>query len=899
MMPSLFRWLSMILCGITAGLACSLISAFPPINDAADAWIAATREFKELPVIVSILALAIAYSFGRGRWEGFLGTRFFFAYPPLWVAVPAGLLVTAWRFDQDILAHIWVPLLLGALAFVSFAIHRQESFGFATACNGGCGAERSDQQSAKKLSDFGSLLKWLVDDCEVNTPDMDLFGHNDIAMRIARRLTDKSGDDAPSIAVIGKLGSGKSTIAKLVLYHLKRNESTVRMVRISAWAYDSPEAAARGILNQLITELALHVNVIGLTGLPQQYLTTVEATGGFWQGVTRLLAGRREPQEILRKIEDILLATDMRLVLWIEDLERFAGDVPERSSAPTHDLRLQPICALLHLLDRCKRLSVIAADTSLRSRFDLDKIARFLEDLPRMDPDDVASVIKTFREGCLTVFQHDKIDPVPAKIRNQFKFPDDMTRRLARYVHADRNPNAPDAIQMLCSTPRVLKCVLRATFDVWKKLGGEIDFDDVLAMSAVRIADPDTFALVAEKISAFQHGFGKTGHHQDRTKNPIYLEFCEKIRNEGDDSDRSCAVEALLRYVFPEIPTENVSHDYGLHYVHRPQGLAVDRHVNYWSRYTSIPIVPLDSSDQSMLLAIKTWKSGDKSWLANAIQDENKSEHIESFVGQFTPDELIRLLLEVSESLQTQGAEDWGEHYDAPGVIPIWRMMQRKNPSEEHLTLTLSKLLGELTAIHLPLSYSLFYRLSGSTREHSQELIDRDQRKELRDVIRQRINETFISGHPKSLVHALQRGSSWLLFHISRETSDDPDNAPLAYWKDFPDVVLSAARIDPIRVLPCIVPFVAKGEMTSRLVQIDGEQERVSANEATFMPDVAKRLFGQDFEEFTTLFAANPAPEWIEVQGASHYDAVHTACREIVDSRRATDGGGSGTSADA
>ena len=43
-----------------------------------------------------------------------------------------------------------------------------------------------------------------------------------------------------------------------------------------------------------------------------------------------------------------------------------------------------------------------------------------------------------------------------------------------------------DALPALCSTPRALKLALRAALETWERLPGEIDIDDLMAMSMIR-----------------------------------------------------------------------------------------------------------------------------------------------------------------------------------------------------------------------------------------------------------------------------------------------------------------------------------------------------------------------------------------------------------------------------
>ena len=103
---------------------------------------------------------------------------------------------------------------------------------------------------------FDRLYKWVRDDSEITSPRADRFEHSRIAHRIADRL--RSGNEAPTLAVIGPLGSGKSSVRRLTERAL-RHDRRVRIVPVSLWPFDSPEAAVRGILRALVQELGRHV----------------------------------------------------------------------------------------------------------------------------------------------------------------------------------------------------------------------------------------------------------------------------------------------------------------------------------------------------------------------------------------------------------------------------------------------------------------------------------------------------------------------------------------------------------------------------------------------------------------------------------------------------------------
>src|SRR5664280_580485 len=308
--------------------------------------------------------------------------------------------------------------------------------------------------------------------------------------------------------VVGRLGAGKTSLRNLVNDCItKRNtNSTIRVVTIELWPYATSTAAVDAIVHQLVEALEDYVNVTALRGLPAAYTDAMRSAGGLWSAGAHLQGIPRAPSDILRRIDNVATAIGIRLVLWVEDLERFCSSGFSRDDdadeTPEEQARLSPIRALLHGLESLDSITVVTATTTLRKRFDLEKIARFIETLPELEDGSIARVLSRFRKGCRTIKEY--IDPVPSDERKDLALLDDPERLVGR--NSFLGPGVfelIDAILVLARTPRTLKQGLRRCLDIWEVLAGEIDFDELLTLCLLREASPDAFALVRE-WSAFQ-----------------------------------------------------------------------------------------------------------------------------------------------------------------------------------------------------------------------------------------------------------------------------------------------------------------------------------------------------------------------------------------------------------
>ena len=94
----------------------------------------------------------------------------------------------------------------------------------------------------------------------------------------------------------------------------------------------------------------------------------------------------------------------------IEDLERFADHHCGRAAgehAAYHE-RGAPLQALLHLLDRVPRVSVLLAAPSLEVWPDeATKVARSIERIPTLDPEQALPLLRRFHQGCATMLHAD------------------------------------------------------------------------------------------------------------------------------------------------------------------------------------------------------------------------------------------------------------------------------------------------------------------------------------------------------------------------------------------------------------------------------------------------------------------------------------------------------------
>ena len=412
--------------------------------------------------------------------------------------------------------------------------------------------------------DPDTFLSRIGSDEPVTLISEDGFGTGLIARRIADRL---KADVLTTHAVVGALGSGKSTLGEFLKNILDRDNGVpkIRVIRIELWPFLTSDAALAGILNRIFDELENEIGVGHLRTIPRQYLDALESFSGFWQSLSRSIRGKESnPSEILERIDRLATMLNLRLVVWVDDLERFAGDGCTSAAISAKEVdRLSPIRALLHALGEQQSITVVVATTSLEAGFDWDKIARYIYEIPRLDPAATGKILKLFRERCLKGFirpaeakKIDRarldaawIDPTPPANQKEFEAWE-LGGSYREHVESVEKTggflSATQAMALICQTPRALKQALRRADAFWQvgRMRGEFQFEQMLALCLLRDGCPKGFAIFRDHWSRLRSG----GRQRDVRLYLARSAFNDLIKKEGASVDGDRLRTSDLRF---------------------------------------------------------------------------------------------------------------------------------------------------------------------------------------------------------------------------------------------------------------------------------------------------------------------------------------------------------------
>jgi hypothetical protein len=603
-------------------------------------------------------------------------------------------------------------------------------------------------------------------------------------------------------ALVGRLGSGKSTVLALVEAWLNDQRSSTEVVRIELWPYESPRAAVEGILTSLVEALAREVSTSQLDGLPSAYGEAIAKISGVGDWFPKVLRKQETPVASLQALDDIATMIGRRYILWVEDLERFAAGDPNAPAGDSELERLAPIRAVLHGLDQLRSITVVTATTDLFRRFDMEKIARYVERIPELRFRVARRIISSIRHQLIKA--GDVLDPAPSGVRNRLGWDDPdkpEDERLELAWLGDSISTFASAISVLVSTPRTLKQGLRRVMDTWSALKGEIDLDDLIAMSILREANPDLFALIDRQANELR-GSRPQGRNEP---NPMDV-FVKALREQtGDDTRTFEAVRLIVDELF------------GHEGRRRPQGMQHNGHADYWQRFLAIPELGPSERDQKILRILRD--NNDEQLVDLLISD--RSDAVEDFAHLIPPRRLERLLLPLTRMLLASDITKWSDS-NPPGLVPLWRMLRKHQRDAAEVTALVAQTEQALEIAaprNLLLLHEIAHWIATTVPEIPDLLPGAADRRRINDRARDLLVETY-QGHPKELATGLRGAPAfllvWICWTMERVRTNNTHGLPFERWAPFAQTLLDALPFDAGAVAPQIASFVSRSRRTLR-----------------------------------------------------------------------------------
>ncbi len=521
-------------------------------------------------------------------------------YPPTWGAGAIGFAVVAGltpglRVNPFVLVEsyrFWLGLIV-LLVFVStarwLAASKSDNPGLEA-----CEPTPDKPEEPATAQEIERPLEWWLEWIETEKPiekaEEDLFGFTARAEYIAGILR---GEKRKTVGLEGGFGSGKSSLLNLVEANLKKYNTTTEakpkriiVCRADTWGLGK-DSVAEYILRRAVDKLAEKVDCSGLMDLPGQYRQAVSATGNGWLHLLACLCNPpKEPGEELERLDEVLEAAGLRLVVFIEDIDRNPGS----------ENLLSELAALLDRLRDLNNVSFVLAllaDTTI-----LDRLAESHEPVPVMPYKTVRNACDMLRKEllkkCIDIgFDEESREE---RLKTTLTLGRDLAPELISYETAMSTPLS--AIARPMSAPRTMKRVLRETIKIWDRLPGEIDFDDLLVLTTMRFALPPVYSFFVNNIETIRgyHERKEPFSDQEKTESKARLdkEWPTVVRGVSDQE----AARVLVSFFYDlwEQKKTNLA----------CQSIMNRLPTDYWERYLRQDIRE-DISDQELAETIRKW----------------------------------------------------------------------------------------------------------------------------------------------------------------------------------------------------------------------------------------------------------------------------------------------------
>ncbi len=558
-------------------------------------------------IIVSTFLASLLLPPDREYWTN----RYPFCWPPSWtvpiLAIPMSILfgmiltgtATSWFPKNNILfrsSSALIFLFFGSAIYWANYGGAELRLGISRWVTPGIMTSAINKSDVTQL-DGQDFLNWIENEDPISDERFDFFQSAQVADEVfdSLKLSEIDNGGLRSIVLLGEVGSGKSSVGRLVATKLRSAyASKVNFRSVGLWSYSDGPSAAAGILTEVTSCINREIDMLSLQGLSREYAKAIDLAGTTGTLLNIALQRQRTPQEIVQVIDDILAAIGKHLVVWVDDMERF-------QSIDTATNEIGPVLALLESLHSAKNLTVIIATVAECKALDYTRMASHLILMPENSPTKFWKIIEKF---ITETFEQSPLlrcaDPNSNIPREFWMLGDIQTFMPGEQVdnsHRRTGMARNAAFQDIIRTPRLIKAALRWTLKHWGRLAGEFDFNDLLMLGAIRARIPRAIQWCGENRSALR-------------------DQAQKIKV-SDGTLRLPQDESSFEAKLPDLQTNSLrillQGLFGRTYT-STQGVA-NQSVDYWPRLQAGRGREHAHSDQEILQAINEASDGDSTAL--------------------------------------------------------------------------------------------------------------------------------------------------------------------------------------------------------------------------------------------------------------------------------------------
>ena len=327
-------------------------------------------------------------------------------------------------------------------------------------------------------------------DTPIGAPDDDLYSLDPFAKAIAKSIESMAAPDGLVLAINGPWGSGKSSAINLIRHHIAEpvGRGEIVPVEFNPWWFAGSDALTLSFFQELsivigqslperirrsLAKLGEGVSAFGPV-LGAAANLKAPGFGGAISGVTKwlgkLMQSKRTVEQEHRIVAQALAAQKKRFLVIIDDIDRLNPDDALTIFRLVKSVGRLPNVIYLLSFDRALAERAVAERFPSEGPSYLEKIVQSAFDIP-------PPLLDILRQRVLITAAAVMGDP-----------PD---RHVTRFMNVFFDVVAP-----LIRTPRDVVRLENDLRSTWPAIAGEVDRADFMALSALKLANPDVYRAI-------------------------------------------------------------------------------------------------------------------------------------------------------------------------------------------------------------------------------------------------------------------------------------------------------------------------------------------------------------------------------------------------------------------